>query len=718
MYGIGVAPGLGWNMLSGFSEGNVSTLKSAITSRTLPARIGGLFVLSLTLLGGEVLGQSSRPTPQPATQAAGQRDLTQVPIEDLMNIRVTSVSKTEQKMLQAAAAIFVITQEDIRRSGATNIPDLLRLVPGLDVSQINANNWAISARGFNRQFENKLLVLIDGRAVYTPLDGGVNWDTQDVPPEDIDRIEVIRGPGATLWGANAVNGVINIVTKKAADTQGGLITGGGGTEGQALGTAQYGGTLRGSTSYRIFTNYLNHNSLPAVGGGSGDDDWHLLHGGFRADTSISTKDSLTVQGDLYTGREGATIIHIFSIDPPVVGNLNVLTGLSGGNLFGRWNHAFSSRSDTTFQFYFDNYKRTGPEADETRHTIDFDFNHHFAWGSRQDVIWGAGYRRTWDHTLGTIDQAFNPSDAGLQLFTFFVQDTITLQPDRVYLTTGTKVEDNYFTGLELEPSARLAWTPSNWMTLWSAISRAARSPTQRNIGLNAALAVFPDPAGSSTPVEVILFGTPKLMSEHVVAYEAGFRAQPKARLSIDVSTFFNHYDHLESLETGPKVLEQSPAPARFVVPIAFGNLMYGTTEGGEVSTNLKLTDRWTLSPGYAFLEMHLHTQPSSQDTSSVAEYEGSSPQHQAQLRSHVELPHGLSWDASAYFVSALPIQGVASYTRIDTQLKWKLAERADISLVGQNLLRDHHLESNDALTLVNPSLIKRSAYAKFTWRFW
>ena len=635
-----------------------------------------------------------------------------------MNIEVTSVSKKEQKMSQVAAAIFVITQEDIRRSGATRIPGLLRMVPGMDVSQINANSWAVSARGFNDQFSNKLLVLIDGRAVYTPLLGGVNWDTQNVPLEDIERIEVIRGPGATIWGANAVNGVINIVTKSAADTHGALLTADGGTGGQTQDTVQYGGAIKEKTNYRIFADYLNYGSLPAVGGGSGQDNWNLLHGGFRTDSKISSSDSLTVQGDLYTGQGGATIIHLFSVDPPVIGNLNVDSQLSGGNLLGRWNHTFSTRSDTSFQFYFDNYERTGPESVENRNTIDFDFSHHWAWGSRQDIIWGAGYRRTWDQDIGTVDQAFNPPSAALQLFNFFVQDTFSLQPDRVFFTVGTKIENNYFTGFELEPSARLAWMPFNWMTLWSAISRAERSPTQRNVGLNASLAVFPDPQGSSTPVEVILFGNPQFMSEHVVANEAGFRAQPNTRLSIDVSTFFNHYYHLESLEPGTEVFEPSPGPARFVMPITFGNLMHGTTEGGEISANLKLTDRWTLSPGYAFLEMHLHTEPSSQDTTSVAEYQGSSPQHQAQLRSHVDLSHGLSWDASAYFVSELPIQGVASYTRMDTQVNWKLAERAEISLVGQNLLRNDHLESMDALTLVNSSLIKRNAYAKFTWRFW
>ncbi|MBZ5661100.1 MAG: TonB-dependent receptor plug domain-containing protein [Acidobacteriia bacterium] len=638
-------------------------------------------------------------------------------IEDLMNIQVTSVSKKEQKMSQAAAAIFVITQEDIRRSGAANIPDLLRMVPGMDVSQINANSWAVSARGFNNQFSDKLLVLIDGRAVYTPLLGGVNWDTQDVPLEDIERIEVIRGPGGTVWGANAVNGVINILTKKAGDTAGGLLNVVGGTDAQAVGLAQYGGKIGSGTNYRIFSKFLNHDSLPELDGSSGDDRWNLLHGGFRTDSNISSKDSLTVQGDVYVGNEGATIIHLFSIDPPVVDNLDVRDGLSGGNILGRWNHTFSSRSGTTFQFYFDNYERSGPESHETRNTIDFDFNHRWAWGSRQDVVWGAGYRQTWSEDAGTIDQAFNPSDTSLHLFNFFAQDTITLLPGRLFLTAGSKIEDSFYTGFGLEPSVRVAWTPSERLTLWSAVSRAEHTPDQRDAGLVASLAAFPDPGGAGTPVQVILFGSPQFLPEHVLAYETGLRAEPSGRFSIDVSAFFDRYDHLQSLEPGPRVFEPSPAPARFVMPIAFGNLLYGTTEGGEVSASLKLTDRWTLSPGYAFLEMHLHPKPSSQDTVSVAQNEGSSPRHQAQLRSHVDLPHGLSWDASAYFVGALPMQGVASYTRVDTQLRWKIAERAEFSVVGQNLLRNDHLESMDQLTLVNSSLIKRGAYAKIIWWF-
>ena len=676
-----------------------------------------ILVFGLVILAGDAFGQAALTSPAANPKAAAQGDLSQISLEDLMNLKVTSVSKTQQKMSQAAAAIFVITREDIHRSGATNIPDLLRIVPGLDVAQINASTWAISARGFNQQFSNKLLVLIDGRALYTPLLGGVNWDTQDVPLEDIDRIEVIRGPGATVWGSNAVNGVINIVTKKASETKGGLITGGGGTEGQVYGTAQYGGTIRGDANYRIFTKYVNHSSQPQLDGSRGNDSWDLLRGGFRTDSTISAKDSLTVQGGLYTGREGATIVHLFSIAPPVNANENVRSSLSGGNVLGRWGHSFSSRSDTTLQLYFDNFERTVPESDETRNTIDIDFNHHFIWGTRQEIIWGIGYRHTWDQDNGTIDQSFVPSNTSLQLFNSYIQDTITLDPDRVLLTVGTKLEDSYYSGAALEPSIRLAWTPSNRETFWAAVSHADRTPDQRDVSLAAALAVFPDPAGSANPVEVVLFGNSKFQSEEVIAYEAGYRSQPLRPLSVDLSLFINDYYHLSTTEPGQAVFQQTPAPARILMPITFANLMHGTTEGVELAANLKLTDRWTLSPSYSFLEMHLHTSPSSLDATSVAEFQGSSPQHQAQLRSLVELSHGLTWDASAFFVSALPADSVPSYTRIDTQLTWKFAESADFSIVGQNLLRDHHLESNNVLTLVNPALMKRSAYGKLTWRF-
>jgi iron complex outermembrane receptor protein len=665
------------------------------------ARLAKL-VLALLALTGAVLAQ--------------QPDLTQLSLEDLMNTKVTSVSKKEQSLSKAAAAIFVITQEDIRRSGATNIPDLLRMVPGLDVAQINANSWAVSARGFNHQFSDKLLVLIDGRAVYTPLFAGVYWDTQDVPLEDIERIEVIRGPGATVWGANAVNGVINIITKSAAETQGGLLIAGGGTQDLALGMAQYGGKIGKDASYRVFAKYLDQNHLPNLTGQNGEDGWHLSHVGFRTDASLTQKDSLTVEGDLYGGTEGANFGHIVSIAPPVDENVNGSEKIPGGDILSRWNHVFSSRSDTRLQFYFDRYERDGRELSENRDTFDLDFQHHLALGARHDLIWGVDYRHSSDFTVGTIDQAWVPAGGALQLFSTFAQDEIVLKPDRVFLTVGTKLENNYYAGWDVDPSVRVAWTPTKRHTFWTAVSRAARTPDRRNEDADINIAAFPGPGG--VPALLTLLGNPEEKSEHVVAYEAGYRAQPAGPFSIDVATFFNTYTDLATTEPGPPFLVVNPAPSHFVFPLVWGNKMHGTTDGIEVSSNWKVNDRWTLSPGYALLQMHLHTDPTSQDTTTLADTEGSSPRHQAQLRSHLNLPCHFIWDVSGYFVERLPDQQVPSYTRLDTQLSRQLGEGLELSLVGQNLLRDHHLESNDMLTSVNPTEVKRSAYAKIVWRFW
>jgi len=640
-------------------------------------------------------------------------DLTQYSIDDLMNVHVTSASKEDQKMSQVAAAVFVIGQEAIRRSGATNIPDLLRMVPGLDVAQINANTWAISARGFNSQFANKLLVMLDGRAVYTPLLGGVDWDTVDMPLEDIDRIEVIRGPGGTVWGNNAVNGVINIITKKAQDTLGALVTGGGGTLEQGFGTAQYGGATKGGTAYRIFSNYLNLDHFPGLDGQNGQDGMHLMHGGFRVDSNPSKSDVLTVQGDIYEGGEGASFVHSI-LWPP--NNVNVFGGaeLSGGNVLGHWGHSFSSTSDITTQFYFDRYTRSGPESSENRTTIDFDFQHHLLFGSRHDLTWGVGYRHTADETVGTIDQAFVPADEDGELFNVFLQDQIALKPDRLFLYLGTKLEHSYFAGFDLEPSVRLAWTPTNRRTFWAAFSKANRTPSRHDLGVNAALAALPGPS------EVVLLGNPHLQDEIVNAYEAGYRTQMNNRLSVDLATFVNIYNNLETQELLSSYYEPNTVPPLLVLPKSFANKMHGITAGVEASVQWKVTKHWTVSPGYSYLEMRLHTDPNSTDTTSVADVQGSNPGQQAQFRSHLELPHRFAWDSSVYYVGSLPAQLVPSYTRLDSQLSWQSSERQQglqVSLVGRNLLSDHHVEANDAYAVVNSSEVKRSVYAKIVLRF-
>jgi iron complex outermembrane receptor protein len=647
-------------------------------------------------------------------KAGGPRDLMQMSLQDLMNEPVTSVSKKEQKLSQVAAAIFVINQEDIRRSGALNIPDLLRMVPGLDVAQINANTWAITARGFNHQFSDKLLVLIDGRAVYTPTGGGVNWDTQDVPLEDIERIEVIRGPGATVWGANAVNGVINVITLQAKDTQGALVTAGGGTQDKAFGTARYGGTIGEDVSYRLFTKYLDRSDLSDLTGQNANDGWHLPHGGFRVDGNLSPQDSLTVQGDIYSGREGAIIGYIASIATSDNENVRRSADLSGGNILGRWNHVISDRFDTTTQFYFDRYLRSGPESIEDRNTIDFDYQQHLKLGSRQDLVWGAGFRRSADRIVGTIDQSYVPAALTLQLFSAFVQDEITLRPERVTLTVGMKLEHDDYTGFEFEPSIRMVLTPNARNTFWAAVSEAARTPTRADVSGEFNIAAFPLPDGS--PAVLTITGNSQQKSEHLLATELGYRVQANTWVSVDVSAFYNHYRDLRSLEPGVPFAATDPVPYT-EIPLGYGNLLHGTTEGIEVSAHFKVTDRWTLSPGLALLQMNLRTDPTSLDTTTVADIEGSNPRRQAQLRSSVNLADGFSWDTSVYFVDRLPAPQLPSYTRLDTRLSWRPAERVELALVGQNLLQDHHVESNDTGTSVNSSQVKRSAYAKVSWRF-
>jgi iron complex outermembrane recepter protein len=630
-------------------------------------------------------------------------------MEGLMNLEVTSASKKQQKLSQVPAALFVVTQEDILRSGATNIPDLLRMVPGLDVAQISASTWAISARGFNLQFANKLLVLIDGRAVYTPLFGGVYWDTQDVPLEDIDRIEVIRGPGGTVWGANAVNGVINILTKKAEDTRGALVSGGGGTVTQAFGTLQYGGALNTDSSYRIFTKYLNVSHSPDLIGQDADDNWHLLHAGFRSDSQLSARDSMTVQGDIYTGTEGAIITHSILVPPQNV-NAQEIAKLSGGNVLARWGHAFSSRCDTSLQVYFDRYLRDGPESDEIRNTVTLDFQNHVTLGSRHDLIWGFEYRHTADETTGTIDQAFIPADDAGHLVSMFAQDQITLKKDRLNLYPGTKLENNYFTGFDLQPGVRAAWTPSARHTFWAAVSRATRTPTRRDDNLNAALAALPGPS------EVVLVGNPNFKSEHVIAYELGYRAQPNDRISMAVSSFFNTYHDLESVEPQPPVFNANSVP-QVLVPQLLSNTLNAFTDGVEGYLHWKVTKRWSVDPGYSLLQMHVHKDRASLDMVSIADIQGSNPAHQAQLRSRLELLPTLSWDLNAFFVDRLKQAPVPAYTRLDTQVTWRFGESGEFRIVGQNLLQDHHLEFNDFLQSVNSTHVKRNAYAKITWRF-
>ena len=362
-------------------------------------------------------------------------ELIELSIEDLVKVKVTSVSKKPQKILEAPAAIFVITQEDIRRSGAVSIPEVLRMVPGLEVAKIDSNKWAVTSRGFNGRFANKLLVLIDGRTVYTPLFSGVYWDMKDTLLNDIDRIEIIRGPGAALWGANAVNGVINIITKEAKDTHGTMVIAGTGTEEQGFGAIRYGGMIGQDTHYRVYAKYFNRDGAVHVSGEDAADSWDVFRTGFRMDSAMSDKDRLTLQGDVYNGRTGETVI-TKSFDPTDPATFDQENDIAGANLLGRWKHSISDTSNIALQVYYDYTDRSSAILEQRHDTFDIDFQHNFGLDQDHQIVWGLGYRFIRDDISNTFYSSWNPDNRDIDLLSAFVQDDITLVDKKVKLTLG------------------------------------------------------------------------------------------------------------------------------------------------------------------------------------------------------------------------------------------------------------------------------------------
>jgi iron complex outermembrane receptor protein len=641
-------------------------------------------------------------------------DLTQQSLEDLMNIQVSSVSKKEQKTSQAAAAVFVISRDDIRRSGALNIPDLLRMVPGLDVAQIDAGRWAITARGFNGQYSNKLLVLMDGRTVYTPTFAGVFWDTQNVPLDTIERIEVIRGPGAAVWGSNAMNGVINIITRNAGNTQGSYVVASAGSIGTGSETISYGGKARGLGAYRVYGEGFHIDSLPTFGGLDGQDDWRLVHGGFRTDSTLSAKDSLTTEGETNRGNSGEMATMPISLLPPVTATVALHDIYSGWNLLSRWNRTISARSDTSLQVYFDHTNRGDSTYSIGLETFDIDFQHHVLWGARQDIVWGLGYRVSSDDTSPTLRIVFTPNDRVTQLFGSFAQDEIAIQPNRIHLSLGARVEHNDFTGFDFQPSARLVWTPDRKNMVWSSISGAERTPSRSDADIRVNYAAVP---GAGLPALVSLFGNPNKKNERLTAFEVGYRNAWTSKFSVDSTVFYNRYRDVDSVEPGTVSVEMNPAPAHLLIPSYFGSGLHGETHGVELFADWKVTSFWTLSPGYTFLSMHMRPFAGSQDFTDASGDEGGTPNHQAQLRSSIGLPHNFQWNTSAYFVNRLPAVAIPSYTRVDTGLIWRAGERVSMSVVGQNVLKGLHPEYAGPSSSVQTDLMKRALYAKITWSF-
>jgi len=680
----------------------LSSSSVTIVPSQFSRRLRTLAGLALLTLVGELFG------------AAQIADLTQKSLEDLMNIEVTSVSKREQKTSQAAAAVFVISREVIAQSGALNIPDLLRMVPGLDVAQIDAGKWAISARGFNSQYSNKLLVLIDGRTVYSPIFAGVFWDSQNVPLNTIERIEVIRGPGAAVWGSNAVNGVINIITLSATDTQGVKMTADAGDDNIGPETIRYGGIGRKVGAYRVFAEGFHDAALPTFARLDGQDDWRLIHGGFRADTNLSARDSLTTEGEGYSGNAGEIAFFPISLLPPENATVALRDRYSGWNILSRWKRSISARSETSLQFYFDRTTRSDSTYSVGQSNFDIDFQHQALWGARQDIVWGLGYRVSSDQLEPTLRISATPRSRGTKLFSSFAQDEISILTDRVRLSLSARVEENSYTGLNLQPSARLLWTPDSKNTVWGAVSHADRTPARTDTDLRVNFEALPGP--SNIPMLVSLFGNPNQKNEELTAFETGYRTILTSQFSLDSTVFYNRYRNLVSVEPGAVRLETDPAPVHLLLPESFGNGLFGETHGIETFANVKVARFWTINPGYTFLTIHLHKFAGSQD-GSISGTQGGTPDHQAQLRSNVSLPWNLQWNAAAYFVNRLRAQSIPSYTRFDTSLNWRLGESVSLSLVGQNLLKDLHPEYSDPNSTVLPGLMRRTAYGKITWSF-
>ncbi len=659
-------------MRQGTTDHRLRAGRRRFASVTLRTRTSGTAAVALAIVLAAIQLVAARPV---AAQTVEQ--LQNMSIEELGNVQVTSVSKTTESLSDAPAAIYVITHDDIIRSGATTIPEMLRLAPNLEVAQLNATSYAISARGFNvgdnASLSNKLLVLIDGRSVYSPMFGGVYWDMQQVLPEDVERIEVISGPGATLWGANAVNGVINIITRGSGETPGGVLTLGAGNL-QRDASLQYGGRLGADLTYRVHGEFAQYNSYPLANGQNADDGWSKPQGGFRLDWT-PPGDSLSVQGDLFTASEQPDGF------------------IRGRDVATTWQHRFDNGSNLQVLAYYDNSERYenggGPGFNVT--TYDLEIQHNFTIGDRNNIVWGAG-ERNFRYDFENTSLALIPAKQTLNLANLFAQDTISLTRG-LKLTVGLKFEDEPYAGPQFMPNVRLAWKATDQVLLWAAVSRAVRSPTPVDVNLNEFVG----------PVD-FLAGSAGFRPETLTAYEVGTRVQASSRASFSVSTFYNVYDNLRSIDSGT-----SPTG----LPLQFGNLMAGNVFGVEVWGNYQLTDWWRLSAGFNLQHEDLRFLRGSLTAAGLA-FVADDPGHQASLHSAINLGHGVTWDAFLRDVGMLPHPGVPEYVELNSRLGWDITNAWQVSLSGFNLLHARHMEFLEDGTTTE---VPRSIYAQVRVRF-
>ena len=595
-------------------------------------------------------------------------------LAELLNEPVTIVSRTPELSVQAPASVFVVTGEDIRRSGATSLPEALRLAPNLTVAQVNSRDWAISARGFNHTLANKLLVMIDGRTVYTPLDAGVFWDAQHVLLEDVDRIEVVSGAGGALWGANAVNGVINVITRSAKETQGTSLSVGAGSLLQDLVAIRYGGAINSNTFYRVYVQRLDRKETSLSNGRPAGDDWYVTQGGFRLDWEPSDVSDFTLQGDFYGATEN---------------RLAPAIDIDGQNLLGRWTRRFEGGEELQIQAYFDRTWRDIPNTFAERlQTYDLDLQYRIPLGERHRIVTGIGYRLMEDRIQNTPVAAFLPPRRDLQLGSFFLQDEIELVPDQLTVTAGARIEHNDYSGFEVQPSLRLAFKPDERQILWASVSRAVRAPSR--IDTEYYIPAPPVPVG--TPK---LRGGPGFEAENLLGYEVGYRIQPTERLQLSLSPYYNFYNDLRSLDL--------VAPATYVL----GNHYRGEVWGVEFTAKQQLTPNWRVQGGYNYIHKNLWSDGAAGISASIRE--GNDPHHQFSFQSILNLWSGLQLDVMGRYVDVLESPHVPSYFSCDVRLGWQY-KQVEFSVVGQNLCDSSHPEFGS-------QQIPRSIYGKITWRF-
>lgn len=640
--------------------------------------------------------------------AQGQVSLRELSLEQLGQVVVTSVSKQRDDIWGTPAAVDVLTHDDIRRSGASSLPEVLRLATGVEVARVDASHYSIGIRGFGEQFSKSLLVLVDGRNLYNPLFAGTYWPAHDVMLEDVERIEIIRGPGGTIWGGNAVNGVINVITRAAAATPGGLISLGAGTADRGVAAVRYGGAAR-SLDYRVYAKAFLRGPQFHPDGVDFDDDSWLSHAGFRLDRGGTGGGLLTLAGALGTGEHGqrvrvATYVPVASriVDDPV--------GTSGGHLLARWERPVGA-TDLSVQAYYDRTVWQAPHFAETRDTVDVDYHHGARVASRHQLAWGGGVRWSagdFAQVLPTLD--FSPRRQAGWLTSAFVRDEFHVVPDRFSLIGGVKLERNIYTGLEWQPTARVLFRPRPTQTLWAAATRAVRVPSRIERSIALARLLFATPA----PAYLEIVGSSQFESEETTSYAVGYRALAGASLYVDVSAFANEHRGLAGFRMLPPQVVTVPLPVRAVVRFPHVNGIDGWSRGFEVAPEWRAAPAWRLSGAYAFRRISLESRPENQDPAAVGRYEGASPSHLVRVQSRLDLPRRVALDVAYRYTGALTFRSVPAYHTADLRLGWTPSPAFAIAVAGRNLLQPRHLEF--AHDPGPPVGIERNVLLQFTWQ--